>query len=142
MWLITHVPRPKALLAHSQNKGLSEYQRRASQQQTSQSPARGREAGGWQPEPERGKLSPREGIPYQTANTFPVVNRAFLGSWTVDILHEGCSQRSAPLRRHTAHLRWCSRCASRKPSGWDQGGDKAHRPTWGMCTLQAPGRLR
>ena len=35
------------------------------------------EAGGGrhQPEPERGKLSPREGIPYQTANRLPVSNQ-------------------------------------------------------------------
>jgi len=32
-------------------------------------------AGGCQPEPERGKLSAREGIPYQTANRLPVSNQ-------------------------------------------------------------------
>ena len=31
--------------------------------------------GGHQTEPERGKLSPREGIPYQTANRLPVSNQ-------------------------------------------------------------------
>ena len=31
--------------------------------------------GGCQPEPERGKLSPREGIPYQTASRLPVSNQ-------------------------------------------------------------------
>ena len=31
--------------------------------------------GGCQPEPERGKLGPREDIPYQTANRLPVSNQ-------------------------------------------------------------------
>ena len=35
----------------------------------------------------------------------------------VDIRREGHSQRSAPQRRHTAHLR-----------GWDGGGDKTQVP--------------
>ena len=71
----------------------------------------------------------------------PVANQVFLGSWTVDIHQEGRSQRSAPQRRHTAHLRQCSHCAPRKLSGGDGGGDKTHCPTWGECTHQAPGRL-
>ena len=40
-----------------------------------------------------------------------------------------------------AHLRRCSHCTSRKPSGWDRGGDKTHGPTWGECAHQEPGRL-
>ena len=46
--------------ACSENKGLSECQRRASPLQTGSSPAVGREAGGRQPQLERGKLGPRE----------------------------------------------------------------------------------
>ena len=91
--------------ACSQNKGLSEYQRRASWLQTGPSPTRPREAGGRQPEPERGTLSPRDSILYQTACRLPVANQAFLGYWVVDIHQDGRSQRSAPQRRHTAHLR-------------------------------------
>jgi len=53
----------------------------------------------------------------------PVANQVFLGSWMVDICQEGCSQRSAPQRRHMAHLRWCSRRVLRKPSDWDWGSD-------------------
>ena len=60
-------------------------------------------AGGRQPEPERGKLGPRDGIPYQTANRLPVSNQDILGFWTVDIRWEGRSQRSAPQKRHTRH---------------------------------------
>ena len=77
---------------------------RASQQQNGPSPAGGREAGGWQPEPEKGNLGPRDGILYQTASRIPVANQVFLGSWTVDIHPEGHSQRSAPQKRHTADL--------------------------------------
>ena len=97
--------------ACSQNKGLSKYQRRASQLRTSPSPAGGREAGSLQPEPERGNLGPRNGILYQTVSRLPVANQVFLRSWMVDIHREGRSQRLAPQRRHMAHLRQHSCCA-------------------------------
>ena len=71
----------------------------------------------------------------------PVANQVFLGSWTVDICQEGGSQRTAPQRRHMAHLRWHSHFTLRKLSRWDQGGDKTHCPTWEECTRQAPGHL-
>ena len=35
----------------------------------------------------------------------PVASHVFLESWTVDIHQEGCNLRSAPQKRHTAHLR-------------------------------------
>ena len=73
--------------ARSQNKGLSQYLRRQVEDW---------EAGGWQPEPEKGNLGPRDGILYQTVSRLPVANQVFLGSWMVDICQEGCSQRSAP----------------------------------------------
>ena len=57
-----------------QIKGLSEYQRRASQLQTGPSPIRGREAGGRQPEPERGNLRPRDGILYKPRDQAPDAN--------------------------------------------------------------------
>jgi len=90
--------------ACSENKELSEYQRRVSWLRNSPAPTRGREAGEQPPEPERGKLSPRDGIPYRTASRLPVANQVFLGSWMVDIRQEGHSQRSALQRRHMAHL--------------------------------------
>ena len=65
----------------------------------------------------RGKLSPRDGILYQTASRLPVANQVFLGSWTVDIHQEGHSQRSVPQRRHTAHLTWCTPGTPRRLSG-------------------------
>ena len=126
--------------AHSQNKGLSVYRRRASRLQTDPFPARGREAGGQQPETEgKGQTQPQRGILYQTVSGLLVANRVFLGSWMVDICQEGHSQRSAPQRRCTAHLRPRSCCAPGKLSSWDRGGDKTHRPTWGECACQAPG---
>jgi len=44
-------------------------------------------------------------------------------------------------RGDTRHLRQHPRCAPRKLRGWDGGGDKTHRPTWGECARQAPGAL-
>ena len=108
--------------ACSQNKGLSQYQRKASWVRTSPSPTRGSQAAGRQPEPERGNLRPRDSILYQTASRLPVANQVFLGSWMVDICQEGHSQRSAPQRKQMAHLRWRSHCTQ------DQGGDKTHSP--------------
>ena len=87
----------------------------------------------------RGKLSPRDGIPYQTASRLPVANQVFLGSRTVDICQECHSQRSAPQKRHMAHLSWRSHCTQEtKWPGW--GSDKVPR-TWGECPHQASGHL-
>ena len=104
---------------------------------SSSSPAWGRRQGadGRQPEPERGKLGPREGIPYQTANRFPVSNQRLLRFWTVDTRREGHSQRSAPQKRHKVHR---TGHAWKLRLGW--GGDKSHC-TWGECAPQAPGCL-
>ena len=87
-----------------------------------------RQAGDSQSQRARGKLGPRDSILYQTVNRLLIANQVFLGSWMVDICQEGCSQRSAPQRRHMAHLRRCSLGALRKPRGWDRGGDKTHHP--------------
>ena len=82
-------------------------------------PETGRQVGDSQSQKARGKLIPRDSILHQTASRLPVANQVFLGSWMVDICQEGHSQRSAPQRRHTAHLRWHSCCTPRKPSSWD-----------------------
>ena len=50
-------------------------------------------AGGWQPEPERDNLGPRDGMLYQTSCSLPVANQDFLGLWMVDIHQEGRRQR-------------------------------------------------
>ena len=122
---------PKTLLGRSLNKkGLSESReelagcRLAHHLQEAE-----RQAGNSQSWKARGNLGPRDSIVYQSVSRLPVTNQVFLRSWTVDIHQEGHSQRSAPQRRHTAHLRWQSHWASRKPSGWEQGGDKMHHPT-------------
>ena len=70
----------------------------------------------------------------------PSTSEVFLGSWMLTSTRR-VSQRSAPQRRHMAHLKQRSHCAPRKLSSWDGGGDKTHRPTWGVCTRQAPGLL-
>ena len=123
--------------ARSQNKGLS----RVSRLQTGPSRPSGdrqwREARAG-----RGQSQPQRGIIYQTASRL-VANQDFLGFWMVDIRREGRSQRSAPQKRHTAHLRMCAGCTSRKPSGRDGGGDKLQRPhlpnTWSLERLR-PGK--
>jgi len=87
-------------LALSQNKGLSNHQRRASRLQTGPSPLpppeAERQAGDSQSWKARENLSPRDGILHQTVSRLPVTNQVFLGSWMVDICQEGHSQRSAP----------------------------------------------
>ena len=57
---------------------------------------------------QKGANGPRDGILYRTASRLPVASQDFLGFWMVDISREGCSQRSAPQKRHTAQLRWCA----------------------------------
>ena len=101
----------------------------------------GRQAGNSQSQKARGKLGPRDSIPCQTASRLPVANHVFLGSWMVDIPWEGHSQRSAPQKRHTAHLRRRARCTPRKPSGWDGGGIKSQPSTGYNRAHQAPGHL-
>ena len=86
-------------------------------------------------------LSPRDWLPPPTLSRLLVANHVFLGSWTVDICQEGCSQRSAPQRTHMTYLRWHFCCAPRKLSSWNGGGDKMRRPTWGVCAHYAPGHL-
>ena len=75
----------------------------------------------------RGNLSPRDGILHQTVSRLPVANQVFLGSRTVDICQEGCSLRSTPQRRHTAHLRQFLRGTPGKQSSLDQ---EVIRSTW------------
>ena len=151
--------RPKALtriLAHSQNRGLSEYQR-ASWLHTGPSPLPrppytlptpigGREAYGQQPRLEgKGLLlqsQPETGILHQTVSRLPIANHISLGSWMADVHQEGHSLRSAPQRRHTAHLRWCSCGTPGKPSGQDQ--IKIHNPsgTVHLPSIWSPELLR
>ena len=64
-----------------------------------------RQVGDNQNQKAMGKLGPRDGILYQIVSRLPVANQGFLGFQTVDSHQEGCSQRSAPKRRHAAHLR-------------------------------------
>ena len=94
------------ILAGSQNRGLSECQKRASRLLTGSSPPleAERQAGDSQRWKARGNFGPRDGILHQTGSRLPVANHVFLGYWTVDICQEGCNLRSAPERRHTAHL--------------------------------------
>ena len=127
---------PNHQQARSQNKGLS----RASWLWTGPSPTRDRQARAARAR--RGQSQPREAS-YTKLQADFIANQDFLGFWTVDILREGCSQRSAPQKRHTAHLRRCAVCTPRKPSGRDRGGNKLQQPcspsTWSPKLL-GPGK--
>ena len=92
------------------------------------------------PEPEGGNHGPREASSTKLKAGF-AANQDFLGFGTCDICQEGQSQRSAPQKRHMAHLRKRPRCTPRKPSGWDEEGDKMHPQTGQDCACQAPGHL-
>ena len=107
---------------------MSEYQRRASWLRTSPSPTREREASGREDRTGKWQSLPQRGILYQTTSRLPVANQDFFEFWMVDICQECRSQRSAPQKRHTAHLRWALWLQPRKPSGWDPGGDQMHSP--------------
>ena len=93
-----------------------------------------------EPELERGNQGPREASSTKLQAGF-IANQDFLGFWMVDICREGLSQRSAPQKRQSAHLRRRARCIPRKLSRWDGGGNKMQPPTGGDCTHQAPGHL-
>ena len=93
-----------------------------------------------QPEPERVNCSPREAS-YTKLQADFIANQDFLGFWMVDICREGHSQRSAPQKRHMAHLGRHSRCTPRKPSSWDRGGHKSQPSTRGDSACQSPGHL-
>ena len=105
---------------------------------TSPSPARDRQARASRAG--RGNCGPREASSTKLQAGF-FANQDFPGFWMVDICQEGHSQRSAPQKRHTAHLRKHASCTPRKPSGWDGGGDKMQPPTGGDRACQAPGHL-
>ena len=111
----------------SQNKRKTEqFQRRASQQRTGPSPAGGRRQRGG----ERGKISPRDGTPYRTANRLPVSNQRLpeiLDGWH---LPGGSWLNTRHMHRTGAGGNW----------GWDHGGEKVHH-TQGECAHQAPGCL-
>ena len=65
-------------------------------------PCQKQEGRWWQPKMERGDLSHRDDIIYQTVSRLLAANQVFLvflGSWMVDISREGRSQISAPQRR-------------------------------------------
>ena len=105
--------------ARSQNKGLT----RASRLQTSPSPTGDRQARAARAR--RGNHGPREASFTKLQAGF-IANQDFLGFWMVDI-----------------HLRRCTSCTPRKPSGRDRRGNKLQRPhspnTWSPELLE-PGK--
>ena len=123
-------------LACSQNKGLSKYQRRASQLHTGPSPSMEAErqacnSHSWKA---RGNLGSRDQHPPPNCEQAPSSNHVFLGSWTVNICQEGHSQRSAPQKSYMAHLRWCSRATPRKAVARTDEVIKIHGPPGTVCS--------
>ena len=129
--------------AHSQNKGLSKYQRTASRLQTGLSPTRDKQAGvGWGigTQRQKGAITAPEWHPLPNCKQASLLTKSSW-DWMVDICQEGRSQRLSSQKRHVAHLRRCTRCTPRKPSVRNGGGDKTHSPPGGYCACQAPGHL-
>ena len=118
-------PKLKHHQAHSQNKVLSRASGLAHPP-----PETGRRG---QPEPEGGNSGPREASSTKLQAGF-VANQDLLGFWMSNSRREGRSQKSAPQKRRTAHLRKCTSCTPRKASSRDGGGDKSQAPclpsTW------------
>ena len=94
-------------------------------------PCRGRRQRGG----ERGKLSPREGTPYQTANRLPASNQRL-----PEILDGWHPPGGSRLKTSSAEQTQCAPDGARGNWGWYSGGEKAHR-TRGECAHQAPGCL-
>ena len=90
------------------------------------SPVRGRRQGGG----ERGRLSPKDCIPYRTANRPPVSNHRL-----AEILDGQHPPGGSRLDTGSTHP-----TSTGGDWGWGRGGEKAHR-TWGECTHEAPGCL-
>ena len=98
------INRPKHTAGCLQNKGTEQFQRRTSQWQTSPSPTKGRRQG----EGERGKLGPRAGTLYQTANRPPVSNQRLPEILDGRYPPGGSQLRPAPKNRHKAQAPdWC-----------------------------------
>ena len=92
-----------------------------------------RQVGDSQSRKARGKLGPRDSILYQTASRLQVAIQVFWDPGWLTSARSFAARDQHP-KRDTAHLRQCSHCAPRKPSGWDGEGDKTHRPP-GECAL-------
>ena len=122
-------------LAHSQNKGLTEYQSRASQLRTGPSPhQRQRGRHGTARAGRQGAVSAPE---MASSTKLSAVSQLLTkSSWDPGRLTStrGVATRDQLPRGDTAHLRRHFCCAPRKPSGWDRGDDKTHRPQ-GECAL-------
>ena len=119
-------------LAHSQNKGLSKYQRRGSWLQTGPSP-HWRQRGRWaKPEPEsKGQSRPQRWHPSPNCEQASVAYQVFLGSWMVDICQEGHSlEIGSPMQTYSTPEKLLS-------GDWMAGtGEviKMHRPPGTVCS--------
>ena len=111
----------------SENKGLSKYQRRASQLQIGPSPTGDREAGEAHPELERGKLGPREASSTKLqAGTQSLTKTPWDSGWLTSAGR--VTARDQLPRRDIQHTGdGCTRC-HQETQRLDRGGDKMHSP--------------
>ena len=125
--------------ACSQNKGLSEYQRRASQLQTGPSPHQ-RQVGDSQNQKARGNLGPRDDILHQTVSGLPVANQVFLESGCLTSARR-VAVRDQLNRGDTWHT-WDG-TLSVHPENRGTGTREVIRciTHLGTCTCRAPGHL-
>ena len=114
--------------AHSQNKELSEYKRRASQLQTGPYPTSSREADGRQPELERDNLSPRDHILHQTASRLQLLTKCSWDPGQLTRTRRVTARDQLPRgdTQHTSTHGTTLPLSSQETSGWDWGGDKTH----------------
>ena len=85
--------------------------------------------------------TPETSILHQTVRRLPVASHVFLGSQTVDIHQEGCSLRSNPQKRHTAHLRPVLLWHTQETEHLGPGRWLRCTADLGQSTCQAPGHL-
>ena len=126
--------------AHSQNKGPSEYQRRASRYRPSHHPPEaGRQAGDSQSQ-KGATLAPETASSTKLRAGSQLLTKTSWDSGQLTSTGMVAARDQLP-RGDTQHTcRGHAHYTPRKPSGWDGGGVRRY-PTWGECARQAPGRL-
>jgi len=128
-------------LAHSQNKGLSEYQRRASWLWTGPSPPGGREAGRLVTARAGRQGTVAISAPEMASSTKMWAGSQLLttSSWDPGWL-TSTGNAAAWDQLSRGHI-WQNLRRYSQPSGWDQGKWLRHTAHLGQCTRQAPDHL-
>ena len=120
---------------HSQNKGLSEYQRRASQQWTGPSPPEaGRQADTSQSQKARGKLGPRNDIFYQLRAGSQLLTKSSWDPGQLTSARRVTARDQLPRREiwHTGDGR--TLCHPGNRGAGTREVIKTHSPPWTVCS--------